>query len=143
VFSFVYDQFWAAPWAPSIGDLALKYLGQGYRQNPNLWTYYVAPQKGAGGWPPHTDSGRVDRLTVWIPLTDTSVDNGCIYVIPRDRMPACLPQDFHAITAVNWQELTGLLHSVRALPARAASALGGPNRSFTGDPSQAKIRRPA
>ena len=88
VFAFVYDEFWSvcAKLAPLLGSL----LTHDYRQLPDFWVWYVDPQVEASGWRPHRDKGPGSLLpdgspksvTVWIPLTDATPLNGCIYVVP-------------------------------------------------------------
>jgi hypothetical protein len=124
-FSFVYDEFWLAARAPSLVRLLSAVLGPGYRQIPHVWTHYVHPSRQASGWPPHVDGpGRSNRVTVWVPLTDATLENGCMYLIPRDRTPPRVAKDFARCEGVDRTELKALLHGARALPARARAALG-------------------
>jgi len=124
VFTYLYDQFWAVFQSKGMVGFIRKYLGD-YRINANIWTYYVHPNPTGSGWTPHVD-GRSDigRLTVWIPLTDASVVNGCIYVLPQDRVPGTLPRNYQDWRTLDIGELSSLLHSVRPLPANAGSILG-------------------
>ena len=124
VFAFVYDEFWEIVRTPSIVQLVSACLGEGYRQNARIWAFYVAPARGARGWHPHSDSTDVSRLTVWVPLTDATVDNGCMYVIPRDRLTPDLRGDYHKIESVSHAQLDVLLQSTRALPSPAGAFLG-------------------
>jgi hypothetical protein len=82
VFAFVFDEFWAILRTASLERLVSAFLGEGYKQTSALWTYYVSARKGSTGWAPHVDGSGDQRLSVWIPLTDATLDNGCIYVIP-------------------------------------------------------------
>ena len=124
VFAFVYDQLWSIFRVPPLHRLLTEFLGLGYRQNSKLWTHYVAQQPGAHGWPPHVDSGEPSRLTVWIPLTDATDENGCIYLVPANRVPDSLSSDFTEWSGVSKEELRRLLPAVKALPAKAGSLLG-------------------
>jgi len=125
VFSFVYDAFWQVAKTPSMVRLVSGFLGPDYRQNVIIWTYYVAPVSGASGWQPHFDSSEgSSRLTVWIPLTDATIENGCMYVIPCDRMPPTLPTAYADFSAVTREEVGQLLQAVKALPAPAGALLG-------------------
>src|SRR5215469_12763847 len=123
-FSFVYDQFWDAASVSSLTEIVREFLGAEYRQNAKIWTYYVLPHKGAGGWRPHNDSGLASRLTVWIPLSDATLDNGCIYLIPRDRASWAGLNDFWSRDHVSRAELSVLLWATKALPTPAGSVLG-------------------
>lgn len=129
VFSYVYDEFWTALRTSSIVRLLTSHLGAGYCQTSGIWTYRVDPQQNASGWAPHVDSRHdVERLSVWIPLTDATTENGCMYVIPQDCVPSALPTSMLDWTSVSAQELRTLLHNVTPLPARAGSILGWHNR---------------
>ena len=127
-FSFVYDEFWSVLRTPSLVDLLGRKLGTGYLQTAPVWTYRVNPQARASGWSPHVDSrNNEERLTVWIPLTDASIGNGCMYVIPQDRVPPALPASYLDWTAVSRDELGILLRNVIPLPATVGSVLGWNN----------------
>ena len=123
VFAYVFDEFWQVVRTPSLTRLVEGFFGQGYLQKSVVWVFYVAPVKGAQGWPPHSDSEGTSRLTVWVPLTDATVENGCMYVIPRDRLAADF-RAFDKITSVTRMELSQLLQSTRALPSPAGAYLG-------------------
>lgn len=124
-FSFVYDQFWDVASVSSLTEIVTGFLGAEYRKNSSFWIYYVLPRKGASGWWPHQDSGgATSRLTVWIPLSDATVDNGCIYLIPQDRVSALGLSDFLMRDHVTSNELAVLLRATKALPASAGSILG-------------------
>ena len=124
VFTFVFDEFWNVVRGPSLRRLLTAFLGPGYCQNSVVWTYYVAPRPGVAGWPPHSDGYGEHRLTVWIPLTDATVENGCMYVIPQHLMPESLPADNADWNNLKRVEVTRLLQGTRALPAKAGSMIG-------------------
>jgi hypothetical protein len=129
VFSYVYDEFWQIVRTPSLVRLVSGFLGDGYRQNSFLWTFYIAPRKGAQGWEPHSDSGGDEsRLTVWVPLTDATLENGCMYVIPLDRLPDDLRREYVKLDSVTNAQLSRLLQSARALPSPAGAYLGWNHR---------------
>ena len=128
VFSFVYDEFWAIPRTPSLVNFLSRKLGTGYVQANGVWTYRVDPQVRASGWSPHVDSKNdEERITLWIPLTDATIGNGCMYVIPQDRVPPALPACYLDWTAVSRDDLGILLRNVTPLPASAGSVLGWNN----------------
>ena len=128
VFAYVYDAFWEILRTPSLTALFTAALGPHYRQSPRVWAFHLATEKGAAGWPPHVDGGHnthtPDRLTVWLPLTDATLENGCIYMVPKDALPPFIPDDFAnnpgGISPEVWRTM---LQSSRALPARAGSVL--------------------
>jgi hypothetical protein len=142
-FAFVYDEFWLAPRVPLLTDLFSAFVGEGFRQTPYVWTHVVAGHRGAAGWPPHVDNhGDVFRLTVWIPLTDATVESGCMTLIPKDRMPRSDEGQWHARPGLDMNEVLSLLHATRPLPVRAGAVLGwdarlmhwGSARQASGDP---------
>jgi hypothetical protein len=121
VFCYVYDEFWDlfAHIAPLLGSA----LGGDYRVIPNLWAWHIDPKHSESGWAPHRDLGRWSllpdgapkSLSVWIPLTDATPLNGCMYLVPADRDPTYnTPAEYDV--QVNLQE-------IRALPAAAGSVL--------------------
>jgi hypothetical protein len=102
VFAFVYEEFWLGG---RLDPLVQALLGPGCRQKPYLWIQHVEPAASSSGWPPHVDQDPPTKdISVWIPLTDATLDNGCMYL-----MPSYAPKHD--------------LQSIRALPARAGSIL--------------------
>jgi phytanoyl-CoA dioxygenase PhyH len=123
VFAFVYDQVWQVSNAPSLIRLRSEFLGPGCKRTSRVWCFYVVPAPGSKGFAPHADGfGRAHRLTFWIALTDATLENGCIYVIPQDLAPDAA-KNYYA-KSINHQDLMVLLQSCRALPANAGSILG-------------------
>jgi hypothetical protein len=128
VFAYVYDEFWEVLRAPSLSALFTAALGPGYRQSPRVWAFHLATEKGSSGWPPHVDGGHgthtTDRLTVWLSISDTTLDNGCIYIVPKHLVPSFIPDDFAnnpgGISPEVWRTM---LQGSRALPAPACSVL--------------------
>jgi Phytanoyl-CoA dioxygenase (PhyH) len=127
VFSFVFDEFWTILRTTSVEQVVSGFLGAGCKQNSAVWTYWVSTQKGSAGWTPHTDGSEEHRVSVWLPLTDATLDNGCMYVIPRNLVPKSLPADYTKWANVSKAELSHLLQCSRALPAEAGCLLGWDN----------------
>jgi len=124
VFAFVYDQFWQVARIPPLVELLSGALGPGYKQNSNSWCHYIPPRSGSAGWGPHMDGfNRSNRLSIWIPLSDATLQNGCMYVIPQHVVPETL-RDFSTLENVSRAELQTLLQGSRAVPAQAGSVLG-------------------
>jgi hypothetical protein len=117
-FCFVYDEYWLVARAPSLTRLVSSALGPGYRQISNVWCHYVNPTKRASGWQPHRDGfqNAEQRLTVWIPLTEATLDNGCMYLVPKGTVPPG--------TSLAEANVNALLQNTRALPAKPGEALG-------------------
>jgi Phytanoyl-CoA dioxygenase (PhyH) len=129
VFSYVYDEFWAVLRTPSVVHFLSRKYGAGYLQTAGVWTYRVDPRTRSYGWSPHVDSrNNPERLTVWIPLSDATIGNGCIYVIPQDCVPSALPASYSDWRSVSRRELEVLLHNVTPLPAAPGSVLGWNHR---------------
>jgi hypothetical protein len=129
VFAYVYDAFWQILRTPSLSRILAAALGPGYRLSPRVWAFCIPARRGASGWPPHVDGGAgthtPDRLTIWIPLGDATLENGCMYLIPKDQLPASaadqFANDMSTIDPAIWR---AMLQGSRALPARAGSVLG-------------------
>src|SRR5437867_2041718 len=117
VFAFVYDEFWRVTRGPSLVRLLSRVLGPGYRKTPKIWTFHIARGRGGGGWPPHRDGrNRPKRLSIWIPLTDATLENGCMYVLPKHLVPPGITESFARTATVDTSDMLALLHASRALP---------------------------
>lgn len=129
VFAYVYDELWQMLQTPSLVHLLTSALGPGYRLSPRVWAFCVPAKKGAAGWPPHVDGGAdthtTDRLTLWLPLGDATLENGCMVVVPKDRLPEgtadAFANDMSRLPPSTWR---AMLQGSRALPARKGSILG-------------------
>lgn len=123
IFATVYDELWQL--VARLDELLRPILGEGFRVVPDFWLWHVEPGSERSGWAPHRDlqyantlrpDGRPTLITVWIPFTDATPLNSCIYVLPLSRDPG--NPDRLRSTAVDH------LQDVRALPAAAGSILG-------------------
>lgn len=92
VFAFVYDEFWL-PFM-RLKPMHELLLGD-YAMCPEVWVWNVDPKKNASGWPPHREKGRValfpdhspKALSTWIPLSNATPLNSCMYVLPAMHDP--------------------------------------------------------
>jgi len=143
VFAWIFDEFWSVTRARPFADLLTTILGAGYHQTPSIWTHVVPGQRGAAGWTPHVDHrGAGTRVTVWIPLSDATVDSGCMCVLPRHLVPPKLVGRWYDTPTLTMKEAIALIHAGRPLPATAGSVLGwnaellhwGAAREHAGDP---------
>jgi ectoine hydroxylase-related dioxygenase (phytanoyl-CoA dioxygenase family) len=102
-------------------------LGRGYRALPDFWVWHVVADDAVKGWSPHRDRTQptVDRdnsphtLTVWLPFTEATALNGCIYVLPAHLDPCFARRKWDGAENIVVHEP----QNVRALPAPAGSLL--------------------
>lgn len=128
VFAYVYDEFWDIARGPSFRALLADAFGPGCRQSPRVWAFHIGTEDGAVGWPPHVDGGHLahttDRITLWIPITDATLENGCMNVVPKHLLPSSLPDDFaNDASGISPKVWRTMLQGARALPVRAGSML--------------------
>ncbi|MBI2677667.1 MAG: phytanoyl-CoA dioxygenase family protein [Candidatus Koribacter versatilis] len=127
-FSFVYDEFWRATRTAPMLRFLRRVLGEDCVQLEGIWTHYVRPTRGSHGWPPHVDSGgyreRPEAIGVWFALSDATLDNGCMYVVPQDLVPENIVRGFLDLKSFTLPETKQLLQAARALPARAGAMMG-------------------
>lgn len=124
-FSFVYDEFWLAYQGASRFVSAV--LGDGYRALPDFWTWRVPAEDTAAGWGPHRDrvqptiepDNSPHSLTVWLPLSDATPLNGCMYVLPAHHDERFRTRVFDG---PGNNQVTDP-QSIRAVPATAGSFL--------------------
>lgn len=129
-YALVYDEFYEF-----FGNVG-KYLTQIFRSDvlmvPDEFdVHFVPASERAAGSKPHRDSIRAadyldeagvpELLNIWVPLTDASLSNSCIYVLPANHDPAF----YQAIAgnAIHWRIDDTTMQAVRALPAKAGTML--------------------
>jgi len=123
VWAFVYDEFWQVTRTPSMQKLLSGHLGEKFMALPHVVVHYVHPETGSG-WSPHVDfSDRQDRFTVWFSLSDATLDNGCMYVVAKNRVSSALLQKWLNMEDLSHREVKVLLQSTKALPVPAGSLL--------------------
>jgi hypothetical protein len=124
-FAFVFDDFWTIARSPPIAHFLERTVGAAYLQNTVVWAHWVSGVRGVAGWSPHDDyrGGGETFLSLWIPLSDATVDNGCMFLLPAAASR-------EVTTAVDEQRdlpprtFRRLLQEVIALPAPAGSMIG-------------------
>jgi hypothetical protein len=123
LFAFVFDEVWALAWTSSVRGIAAALLGPNPLLMPRLAVHFV--DGGASrGWSPHVDGTPFDnRLTTWVALTDATLSNGCMYVVPRSEEVREAIERFRKSETTN-ADTVALLQRARALPAIAGSVLG-------------------
>lgn len=120
VFAFLYDEFWL-PFCQL--DTLLREILGAYAMLPDFWVWNVDPKKGDAGWAPHRDKGAVtlrpdgmpNSITAWIPLTDATPLNSCMYLVPARHDPT-----YGTAREGEWRFD---LPSIRALPAKPGDVL--------------------
>lgn len=124
-FAFVYDQFWHV--FQCLARFMETALGAKYRALPDFWVWHVPATDQATGWSPHRDrvqptldaDNSPHSLTVWLPFTDATPLNGCIYMLPahldeRFKLRRWDGEDNKQVKEPQ---------NIRALPATAGSVL--------------------
>ena len=124
VFAFVYDQPWLCARLPSLARVVTGALGVGYQQIPHVFTHVVQPRRGASGWPPHVDGYSKGRLSVWVPLTAATLDNGCMYVVPSSAVALEIAARPEWMCTLTGDEALALFHGSRAMPTPAGAPIG-------------------
>jgi hypothetical protein len=120
VFAFLFDEFWL-PYC-QLDALFREILGS-YAMLPDFWIWNVDPKNGDAGWTPHRDKGAAtlrpdgmpNSITAWIPLTDATPLNSCMYIVPARHDPT-----YGTNREGEWRFD---LPSVRALPAKPGDVL--------------------
>jgi hypothetical protein len=138
VFIAIFDEFWRL--LHGLRNTFDPILGKSYRLSPDFWAWHISPNSSGRGWGFHRDAeitrpldanslisedGRPRLCTIWIPLTDATTHNSCIYVLPFPHDPAI--QSFlrkENMAAIQQQGQLTNWTDIRALPAQAGSVLG-------------------
>jgi Phytanoyl-CoA dioxygenase (PhyH) len=125
VFVFVYDEFWRVYRRPILVRFLTRALGEGYHQLPYFWGHYVAAN--SSGWRPHADGpSALHKLTVWLALSDATLENGCMYVVRRNSDTEKISNGFLESETKSFPagDLATFLQHTKALPVAAGSYLG-------------------
>ena len=92
VFVWVFDEPWES--FRIIAPIISHFLGADYKLQPAFWAWHIDPKKRESGWRPHRDNSRSlapdgapMTLTSWVPLSDATPQNGCMYVVPAHLDP--------------------------------------------------------
>jgi hypothetical protein len=117
----MYEEVWKIIRHPALMDTLEQFLGGPVRQRSHAWVHSLAPRSGSHGWGPHVDAAtrKAESLTLWIPLTPSTVENGCIYLIPRS--PGGIRAERRLGQGCSALQFRKLMHRVRAVPARPGS----------------------
>ncbi len=130
-YALVYDEFYHV--MGRLANVLAPVLGPDFQLVPDEYAaYYIAPDDQSTGSSPHRDSlrsatsvepdGTPTLVNVWIPLTDATTLNSCIYVLPAHLDPQ-YPHHGGVMSPdridLSWRDLP----NIRALPAQAGSIL--------------------
>jgi ectoine hydroxylase-related dioxygenase (phytanoyl-CoA dioxygenase family) len=117
VFAFVYDPFWCIGRARVVSALLKELLGSP-QMLPRVWTHHVYTSVQNAGWRPHLDgrTGAPLTMSLWIPLTNATLRNGCMQLVKRNSATDELCRRYHTTDAFSREEVQALLTNTRALP---------------------------
>ena len=131
-FLLMYDETWLL--AHQLKRLLI--LTSGNRLSHDFSIFHVVA--GAAGWPPHRDRGGAgatdafgpDRLptyvTTWVALSDATVTNSCLHVVPKSHDPGYHGGDVNGVSpmvAILSAGGEAALQHIRALPCSAGSVI--------------------
>jgi hypothetical protein len=123
VFSLVSDQFWQCARLPAVRAIVESRLGRDAAQASQVWIHVVPAIDGSGGWMPHFDGFRDGRITVWLALSDSTLSNGCMYLVPPNSLPPGM-RTMDMTAHISMPDVMATLHGARAMPVIAGAALG-------------------
>lgn len=124
-FAFVYDDFWSIARSPAITAFLEASLGADFVQNTVVWAHWVPDSKGVAGWRPHDDyrGGDDTFLSLWISLSDATVENGCMFLVPASRSRE-VTETIKAQDSLSNVLFRKTLQDVVALPVPSGSLIG-------------------
>lgn len=126
VFAFLFDDFWSIAQSQSLLDFVDATLGPGCLRNTVVWAHWVEGEAGQSGWSPHTDDAALGGalLSVWIALSDATLDNGCMSLVRAGAVPRDTADAIDRHMDLNDGAVRRLLQNVVALPVKAGSIIG-------------------
>lgn len=112
VFLALYDGYWET--LAAFDGTARVLFGGDYGVLPNTWVWYLDPADEEAGWAPHRDEAVLDLdpsdpvqiVTFWVALTETTSENGAMYVLPTSK-DAGFPGGIQ-MTLESFQDIRGL-----------------------------------
>jgi len=123
-FIYIYDQPWQV--FLRLKHMLGHFLGDDFGLLPHFWAWHIEPDATGtrAGWPAHVDypgdcaffDDYLVSLSLWVPLTDATPENGCMNILPLSRQKTYDPP----IT----DPCQIRVEDVRCLPAKAGSVLG-------------------
>lgn len=131
IFALLFPLFWETLRTPALLRLLKGIFGPGVVQLPGMWIHHVPSLAGSRGWEPHVDvnqpshtckNGGPDRLSIWIALTNATLDNGCMFAVSKKSAPESIR--FHGQQSFSAAQVIELLHAATPLPVGAGGVLG-------------------
>jgi hypothetical protein len=132
LFALVYDEFWQI--FARLSNVLSPVLGKDYLILADFWIFHVDPREEDAGWGPHRDfefgrkclraDGRPNIATIWIPFTNATPINSCLYVLPLHLDPHYARKSNHKELKESVTLDAKTLANIRALPAQAGSVIG-------------------
>ena len=124
-FAFVFDEFWTIARSPRVASFLESAVGEDYLQNTVVWAHWVAGERRVAGWSPHDDyrEGGDTFLSAWIPLSDATVENGCMFLLPAG-VSREISDATETDTLLSPRAVRAALQDVIALPAAAGAMIG-------------------
>jgi hypothetical protein len=125
VFAYIYDAFWQIGRVPAIHTLLRELLGEEPLLLPRVWAHYVAAAVGNAGWLPHIDGrpNSAPTMSLWIPLSEATLSNGCMYIVARDEQTRSLGEAFGTGTTYTVDDVRTLLRRTTACPSTPGQML--------------------
>lgn len=126
VFAFVYEEFWSLTAIEPLATFLEAAVGPAYLQNSAIWAHWVNGESGNAGWHPHFDMAGEDDgfLSVWIALTNATLDNGCMYLVGRRASSSARVDAIEATRDLPYESYSAILRNTIAVPAPAGSVIG-------------------
>lgn len=122
-FAFVFDEFWSIARSPQVAAFLESAVGEGYLQNTVVWAHWVAGERRVAGWSPHDDYREGAFLSAWIPLSEATVENGCMFLLPAG-VSREISDAIDTDTPLSPRVVRAALQDVIALPAAAGATIG-------------------
>jgi hypothetical protein len=122
-FVFVYDEYWQL--MHPLKHVFESLLGPDVKLLPEFWCWHIDKTNDSKGIYPQRGRTAVQTigkdhapksLRIWIPLTDTSISNGCLFALPAN-----LDNDYSANLE---NRKVDNLQDIRAIPTRKGTVLG-------------------
>lgn len=121
VFAMVYDEYWEA--FKKLSMILGTILDDDFMVLPDFWVWHVDRNQDSAGFAEHRDvfvnntgkDGLPNLMSIWVPFTDASPENSCIYLLPSS-LDEHHPDDLETIK-YNSQD-------IRAVPLKAGSVMG-------------------